>query len=264
MDKTVDYDVILCDLDGVIWLAHEPIPGSVDAVSRLRTSGRRVVFVTNNSFSTRDEQHRALEGIGIDAEGEVITSAMSAASIIHPGWRVLVCGGAGLQQEIGTVCEEMVVAHAAPVPTGSFDAVVVGMHQEFDYGVLATALTAIDRGAILIGSNADPTYPTPAGPSPGGGSILAAMAFAAGVEPVVTGKPHEPMADLVRDATPGVDAARMLMVGDRGDTDGRFATTLGCDFALVLSGATSGPPEEGRIWVRDDLAKVADAILGPP
>lgn len=262
MDKTVAYEVVLCDLDGVVWLAHEPIPGAVDAVGRLRNAGVRVMFVTNNSFSTREEQHAALGRIGIEAEGQVLTSAMSAASVIQPDWRVLVCGGRGLQQEVGAACAEMVVAHDEPVPSGSFDAVVVGMHREFDYRVLSRALTAVDRGATLIGSNADPTYPTPEGPSPGGGSILAAIAAASGAVPVVTGKPHAPMARLVLQENPGVAPNRMLMVGDRADTDGLFAATMGCDFALVLSGVTKTSAGVESRHCGGTLADIADVILG--
>ena len=56
-------DVVLCDLDGVVWLAHQPIPGSVAAVARLRADGRRVLFVTNNS-ATRLEVQEATLAIG--------------------------------------------------------------------------------------------------------------------------------------------------------------------------------------------------------
>ena len=63
MRKTVRPKVVLCDLDGVVWLAHQPIPGSVRAIASLREAGIRVVFVTNNSFSTYDEQVAALASI---------------------------------------------------------------------------------------------------------------------------------------------------------------------------------------------------------
>ena len=60
MRKTIRPKVVLCDLDGVVWLAHQPIPGSVRAIASLREAGIRVVFVTNNSFSTYEEQVAAL------------------------------------------------------------------------------------------------------------------------------------------------------------------------------------------------------------
>ena len=80
--------VILCDLDGVVWLAHTPIPGSVDAIQRARNAGTRVLFVTNNSFSTLEQQYAALSAVGIEARGDVVSSAQAAALLVEPEMRV--------------------------------------------------------------------------------------------------------------------------------------------------------------------------------
>jgi len=261
MRKTVRPKVVLCDLDGVVWLAHEPIPGSVRAIASLREAGIRVVFVTNNSFSTYDEQVAALGSIGIPAEGDIVTSAMSAATAMKNGWRVLVCGGRGLIEEIGRVTDDVVVAYNEPMASGEFDAVVVGFHREFNFQVLSDALNAVHGGAALIGSNDDPTYPTPNGPIPGGGSILAAIAKASGVVPVVTGKPYGPMAQLVRELCPNVLPDEMVMIGDRSDTDGGFAHTLGARFAMVLSGVMTVADGGDADILAADLSAVAEILL---
>ena len=261
MRKTVPPKVVLCDLDGVVWLAHQPIPGSVRAIASLREAGIRVVFVTNNSFSTYDEQVAALASIGIPAEGDIVTSAMSAATAMKSDWRVLVCGSRGLIEEIGRVTKDVVVAYQEPMVSGDFDAVVVGFHREFDYQVLTDALTAVRGGAKLIGSNDDPTYPTPNGPIPGGGSILAAIEKASGVTPIVTGKPYEPMALLVRELCGDVLPEEMVMIGDRSDTDGGFAKTMGARFAMVLSGVMSSADGSDADIVAPDLAGVAEILL---
>ena len=261
MRKTVSPKVVLCDLDGVVWLAHQPIPGSVGAIGSLREAGIRVVFVTNNSFSTYDEQVAALASIGIPAEGDIVTSAMSAATAIKSDWRVLVCGGRGLIEEVSRVAKDVVVAYNEPMATGNFDAVVVGFHREFNYEVLTDALTAVLGGAVLIGSNDDPTYPTPNGPIPGGGSILAAIEKASGMTPVVTGKPYGPMAKLVRDLCGNVTPEEMVMIGDRADTDGGFARTLGARFAMVLSGVMHTAVGADADIVADDLSAVAEILL---
>src|SRR5205085_10861642 len=96
------------------------------------------------------------------------------------------------------VTEALEARSARTIENGDADAVVVGFHREFDYERLTVAFRAVLGGARLIGTNDDPTYPTPAGPVPGGGSLLAAVATAAGVEPTVAGKPYDGMAQLVR------------------------------------------------------------------
>ncbi|MEJ7721529.1 MAG: hypothetical protein WKF58_14330 [Ilumatobacteraceae bacterium] len=87
---------VLCDLDGVVWLSGVPLPGSPEAVAALRAAGRRVLFVTNNSWATVDQQEATLAEAGIPASGDVITSAAAAATLVQPGERVLVCGGPGV------------------------------------------------------------------------------------------------------------------------------------------------------------------------
>ena len=227
---------VLCDLDGVVWLAHEPIPGAVDAIAHLRASGRRVLFVTNNSAALISGHEAALAAVGIEATGDVVSSSMAAASLLVAGERVLVAGGPGVVEAV-----EAAGAHVVHNDGTDLDepvaAVVVGLHRDFDYARLRVAGRAVLDGARLIGTNRDSTYPTPRGLEPGGGSIVAAVATVGGVDPIFAGKPEQPMADLVADLV-RAPAASMLMVGDRPETDGLFADRIGCRFALVESGVT--------------------------
>jgi ribonucleotide monophosphatase NagD (HAD superfamily) len=143
-----------------------------------------------------------------------------------------------------------------PVREGDADAVVVGWHRDFDYEQLTAAAGAVRHGARLIGTNDDATYPTPEGPIPGGGAILAAVATAAGVDPVIAGKPHQPMTALVR-ARLGGALDGSVVVGDRPSTDGLLAKALGVPFLLVLSGVTKEtdlPVDPPPARVAPDLA----------
>jgi len=216
------------DLDGVVWLADQPIVGAAAAVEALRGAGEEVVFVTNNSNGTVADYEAKLAAHGVEAGGAVITSAMAAAGLVRAGARVLVCGGPG-------VWEAVEKRGATPVTDGDADAVIVGFHPEFDYERLRVASAAVRRGARLIGTNDDATFPTPNGPIPGNGSLLAAVATAGGAAPVVAGKPYAPMAALVRERCGPI----ATFVGDRPDTDGRLARVLGYRFVLVLSGVTT-------------------------
>lgn len=235
---------ILCDVDGVIWLAHVPIPGSVEAVSLLRAAGHRVIFVTNNSFATEAQQVAALEAIGIPAAGDVLTSAMASTRLVEPGVKALVCGGPGIEEAVvrhgGTVLDHADVDRRPEL----VEAVIVGFHRHFDYEIMRRAAQAVRSGARFVATNDDATYPTPAGEIPGGGSILAAIETASGRRAAIAGKPHAPMAGAVKDVLGAVGGdpemlSRAVMVGDRPSTDGRFAATLGSRFALVRSGVTA-------------------------
>ncbi|CAN5290814.1 HAD-IIA family hydrolase [soil metagenome] len=241
------------DLDGVIWLAEEPIPGAPEAVARLHVTGEDLVFVTNNSNPTVADNKAKLSEHGIEAEGHVVTSAMAAAELVEPDERVLICAGPGVR--------DAVLARGAKEADGDdVDVVVVGFHREFDYERMRVAATAVRRGARLLATNDDATYPTPDERIPGAGAILAGIEKAAGVSATVAGKPYRPMADLIR-ARFGDSG---LVVGDRADTDGRLARALGYRFALVLTGVTKRgdlPVDPEPDILGDDLTAVVDEVL---
>jgi LAO/AO transport system ATPase len=130
-----------------------------------------VLFVTNNSSATVADQEAALSKVGIPAVGDVITSAMAGAHLLSAGERVLMCGGPGLAEAIAKV-GAISVSHEDVEGGAQVDTVIVGFHRHFDYEIMRRASTAIRRGARLVGTNDDATYPTPNGPIPSGGSIL--------------------------------------------------------------------------------------------
>ena len=243
------------DLDGVVWLAGRSIPGASEAVQLLRDAGEQVVFVTNNSGPTLAEYVRMLAEVGVEAKGdEIATSAQAAATMLAPGTRAAVVGGAGLNEALDERGIERVRSESAP------DAVVVGRSLELDYDELAAAATAIRSGARFVASNTDGTFPTGGGPVPGAGALVAYLEVASGQKAEVAGKPHEPMAELVRSRF----GQPSVVVGDRPDTDGQFAALLGAPFALVLSGVTGQddlPVDPTPDSVNADLAAVVKERL---
>lgn len=273
---------------------HQPIAGSVHAIESLRDAGHRVLFVTNNSFSVVADQENALAKIGIDAHNDVVTSSQAAGALLRKGERVLLGGGPGAVEAI--INAGAILAGRSDDHThGDADAqkknseldqefeqqfdreievVMVGYHATFDYRGLTRLSNAVRNGARLIATNDDATYPTPHGLIPGGGSILAAIVAASGEEPIIAGKPHKPMADLVRQVLGINDLSDAWMVGDRPSTDGLFAQTVGCKFAQVLTGISSlndmsddvnddtSDFANGKTKVFADLASFAKMIVG--
>lgn len=255
-----------------MWVGDDCIAGAGEGANRLADAGCSVVFVTNMSRLTVARQRERLVRCGVRPPMEIVTSAVAAASLLAPDDRVMVCGGEGIAEATESV-GAVVACYASDGsgahdggggdPTGGVvDAVVVGMDPTFDYVACGRAMRAVRAGARLIGTNHDPTYPTPGGLEAGGGAILAAVAAAAEVEPVLAGKPNEATVSCVRERLghgPGI------VIGDRPDSDGLLAEALGFDFALVLTGVTSHddlPVSPTPGLVAEDLAGVVDAVLG--
>jgi HAD superfamily hydrolase (TIGR01450 family) len=247
--------VWILDLDGVVWLAGEAIPGSPEAIDRLRHAGKRVVFVTNNSGPTVDEYVGMLAKVGVEVKGdELATSGQAAASLLAPGTPVAMVGGEGLNEALQGRSLRLVDSSASPA------AVVVGRSVRLDYDELARAATAIRSGARFIATNTDATFPTGNGLVPGAGALVAFLEVASGHKAEVAGKPDPPAAQLVRERY-GVPS---VVVGDRPDTDGAFAAVLNAPFALVLSGVTKRsdlPVRPEPALVGADLAEVVDRML---
>jgi 4-nitrophenyl phosphatase len=133
---------------------------------------------------------------------------------------------------------------------------------------------AVLGGARLLGTNDDVTFPAHDGLRPGAGSLLAAVVAATGATPELAGKPYGPMCELVRDLADAGDAGNEdaghpetghVMVGDRPDTDGRFARALGWRWSLVLSGLIGKddlPVDPDPDTVHDDLLACVREYLG--
>jgi len=238
------------DLDGVVWLTGQGIPGSAAAIERLRKSGERVVFVTNNSTPTIAEYVQKLLDADVSVDpSELVTSAQAAASLLEAGSRASCVGGPGVIEALQERGVKVVSSDADPA------AVVVGRSLTLDFDELSAAAAAIRNGARFIATNTDSTFPTPHGLEPGAGALVAYLQVGSGKQAEAAGKPEQAIADLVRARFGQPD----FVVGDRPESDGRFAERIGASFALVLTGVTSRsdlPVVPTPAMVGDDLAEV--------
>ena len=232
------YDAFLFDLDGVLYRGDRSIPGAPHTLRALRERGREVVFLTNNSARTPEEVAEKLEGMGIPADpSRVVTSAMATASMLDGVRSAFVIGEEGLHAALADAGVEVVGEE-----TERADAVVIGWDRSVDYEALRTASVLIQRGARLFATNTDASYPAPGGELwPGAGALVAAVEATTGVRAEVGGKPHPPLFEAALDRA-GARPERILMVGDRVETDLVGADRAGIDGAAVFSG-TSGPAD---------------------
>jgi len=237
------YDAVLFDLDGVLYRGERPIAGAADVVAAVRRAGKAVAFVTNNSARTRADVVAHLASVGIEvSEGEVVTSGLVTAATLRARGTstAFVIGEGGLRAAIEA--EAIVVLDDAAGGGGRVaDAVVVGWDRRATYDSLRRASAHVQRGAALVATNADATFPAADGTLwPGAGALLAAIVTTTGAEPLVIGKPHAPLLEAALAAAGG---GRPLVVGDRMDTDIAGARGLRWDSMLVLTGVST----------RDDL-----------
>lgn len=251
------YAGVVIDLDGVCYRGEEVIEGSVDAVSRLREAGFAITFATNNATRTPEEAAHKLRRLGYEAGADdLVTSAVAAAEMIEPGSRCLVVGMDGLREAVLARGCEIV---DDPEHT---DVVVTGLDTAITYDRLTAATRALLRGARFVAANADHSYPTTTGISPGAGALLAALETASQRTAEVAGKPEK---GLYETAAAKLPDGPLLMIGDKVETDIAGASALGWDTALVLTGVSTREDAEQAspqpTYLADDLAALVDQLL---
>jgi HAD superfamily hydrolase (TIGR01450 family) len=253
------YGAALLDLDGVLYRGDRAVPGAAELLTALRSAGTRIVFLTNNSARTPAQVAEKLRGLGIEAApGEVVTSASPAARLLAADGRnptAYVIGRDGVRTALAEA--GVTVLEGAPERA---DFVVVGWDGDVGYEELRVASVLARRGARLVATNDDASYPAPGGELwPGAGAILAAVQTASGARATVVGKPHRPLFD---EALERAGTAEAVMVGDRVETDVVGAARAGIDAVLVLSGASGRADlldhDELPVAVGDDVRVLMD------
>jgi HAD superfamily hydrolase (TIGR01457 family) len=254
---------LLIDLDGVVYVGSEPIPGSGEFLALARLRGLPLLLVTNNSTTSPELVAARLATMAIEAEPrEVLTSAQVAAAYVRThgraGARVRLIGEAGLRQAVLDEGLELVEDGELSV-----EWVVAGLDRRFDYEKLTGATRAILAGARFLATNADALLPIEGGNVvPGAGSIVAAIQTATAQQPIVVGKPEPGLFEHGLARLGGLHAAEVAMVGDRLDTDMVGGRRAGLRTILALSGVTT-PQQLAASGLRPDavvpaLVAVAD------
>lgn len=257
------YRSIAFDLDGTVYLGDEVVPGAPETLEAVRGLGIEVCFLTNNAVRPPEAVAEKLSRLGVKAApNEVLTSAHAVVRLLGGeralrGKGVLVVGGRGLKEAL----EQAGAKLLDPDTWRSAEVVVAGLDPKLTYEKLRAATLAIAAGARFVGSNADANLPTPEGPWPGAGSVLALLSVATGTHPEIAGKPERPLFETVAAA---VGPGPRLMVGDRPDTDLAGASPLGWATALVLTGVANARNLLDVDIVPDHLLRDVNGLLDPP
>lgn len=259
------YDYFLFDCDGVLWLGDHILPHVKETLDLLKSLGKRVIFVTNNSTKSRKDYSGKFHKLGIPGiqENEIFGSSYALAVYVDKilqlpkDEKVWVLGESGIEKELHD-CGYKTVGGSDPsldqsgIPPADSDAinnldpevgaVVAGLTMLVNYIKLSATLQYLikdNKSLPFIATNIDSTFPVKGKLMVGAGSIIESVAFASGRQPdAICGKPNQAMMDTIKAANPDLKAkpGRGLMIGDRLNTDMKFGRDGGLDTLLVLTG----------------------------
>lgn len=249
------HDLAVLDLDGVLYVGPDAVPGAVEALDAAAGT-MRLAYVTNNAARTPDDVAAHLRELGFPARpDDVVTSAQAAARVLgdelDPGARVYVLGGDGLRDAVARAGFAVVTE-----PGEDIAAVVQGYGPDVVWREVIDGAILVRNGLVWVASNTDLTIPTAHGVGPGNGALVDLVARFAGRQPKVAGKPEPPLFEETLDR---LGASAPLVIGDRLDTDIAGARRLDWPALLVMTGVTGvselvqAAPEQRPTYVAADL-----------
>jgi 4-nitrophenyl phosphatase len=233
----MEYEGVVVDLDGTVYRGEELLPGVAAVLDRLRATGVRPLFFSNNPTKSREAYVDRLAALGVDVRPEEVLSAGTVTTRFlaeeHDDDAVFLVGSEGLRKQFEAASLRLVAdATEADVLVASWD-------REFDYGDMLAGYRALAAGATFYGTDPDLLVPAAEGMVPGSGAVINAVGGVVETDPEkVLGKPSAEAQRAVLE-TLGVPADRCLLVGDRLNTDVELGERAGMTTVLVRTGVAS-------------------------
>lgn len=235
MDKLQTAELFLLDMDGTLYLGDDVFDGAVEFIELLEQTGRKYIYLTNNSSRAGTDYISRLNKLGFPCKAEnVFTSGMATAMYLNEKFPHKSIYPVGTKRFMGEL-ESYGIEFSETDPA----AVVVGFDTELVYEKLDKAVHFIRHGAAFIAANPDFVCPMPKGEvMPDCGSICALLTASTGVLPTYIGKPERRMIDILSAKT-GIPNEKIAMVGDRLYTDIAAGVNAGAISVCVMSGETT-------------------------
>jgi len=260
MNNEIIIKALILDMDGVLWRDTVPIVDLPSLFRKIDERGWSTVFVTNNATRTVMQYVDKLASFGVAAkQDQIINSGLATALYLkgkYPsGGPVFSIGEEGLFRTLA----EFGFMQSENEPL----AVIGSLDRELTFNKLEIATAFIRSGVPFIGTNPDPSLPTPHGYIPGTGAILAALEAASGRKPLIIGKPSPTMYNMALQSLQ-VKPENALVVGDRMNTDIAAGIEAGCLTALVLTGVSNESTikafEYKPTYVAQNVSQLVDTL----
>lgn len=225
--------LFVLDMDGTFYLGNNLIEGSLDFIKKLRETGRKFIFFTNNSSRTSAYYVDKLAAMGCPiSNDQIATSGDVTINFLNKFYP---------NKKITLLATPLVERHfenkGILLDDNNPDAVVVSFDTTLNYEKLTLACTLIRNGCDFIATHPDFNCPTEDGFIPDCGAMCAFITASTGKKPKYLGKPHKETVDFILDRT-GLSLGDIVFVGDRLYTDIAVAKNHGAASLLVLSGET--------------------------
>ncbi|XP_067118926.1 uncharacterized protein KIAA0930 homolog isoform X2 [Centruroides vittatus] len=258
------FDYILTDCDGVLWDGNDALPGSAETVNALRSKGKKILYVTNNSTKTKEDYVKKCEKLGFIASvDEMFPTSLCVAIYLKSlnfDKLVYLIGSAGIVKELEAVGISCLPIGPDPISNDWIEwvknlridpkvgAVVVGFDEHISYPKMIKAASYLKNpDCLFIATNTDEQFPTSTDLIiPGTGTFVTAIKTVSGRNPIVLGKPNKYMFETIKIQHPNINPSRCLMIGDRLNTDIMLGRKNGMQTLLVLTGISDLKEVESR------------------
>lgn len=257
IDRLNTAKLVVCDMDGTVYLGNKVLPGALSFVENVRRAGKRFVFFTNNASKRREDYSEKLERLGF-GQCEIMTAGDVTVSYLnshYKGESVYVLGTEALKQSMLNGGIKLTDRADARILVSSFDT-------ELTYEKLCIACDCLRGGAVFLSTHPDYNCPTENGFIPDSGAIAALLTASTGKTPKYLGKPYKETAEAIAALT-GIPSEQTVSVGDRLYTDIALAKNSGMLSVLVLSGETAKEditPENAPDIVVDGVGDIAKLL----
>lgn len=248
--------IVFLDLDGTVYMGDALLPGAQAFLQYLRERGIRAYFLSNNSSRSPQDYAAKLTRLGIPTTEEDILLSTDGLIAYLKDHGVTGIYAVGTRSML-----EMMQQEGLQVDAADPAFVVLGFDTELTYAKLRKAALYLQQGVELLATHPDVVCPTPEGPIPDVGAMLALFEKATGKTPrMIFGKPNAEMVSHILDRH-GASPAEAVMIGDRLYTDMELARRIGCDSILVLSGEATAEDLQDLSWEPSLVVENLGAIL---